>query len=170
MPAIASSDEQSDRPLPVVEIVGAADASAGEHGAEEEQHDDGADVDQHLRDRDELGSEQHVLGRGTAEHDHEPERGVHDVVRRHDADRSEGHGGRDHAEGDVLRDHRYFFFTSAPASRAGASGTVSIHSLSRSLSWSRSAMRGSEYSYSGLQNNASNGHTSTQMPQYMHSA
>ena len=31
-------------------------------------------------------------------------------------------------------------------------------------------MRGSEYSYSGLQNSASNGHTSTQMPQYMQSA
>ena len=31
-------------------------------------------------------------------------------------------------------------------------------------------MRGSLYSYSGLQNSASNGHTSTQMPQYMHSA
>ena len=31
-------------------------------------------------------------------------------------------------------------------------------------------MRGSEYSYSGLQNSASNGQTSTQMPQYMHSA
>ena len=27
----------------------------------------------------------------------------------------------------------------------------------------------SEYSYSGLQNRASNGQTSTQMPQYMHS-
>ena len=30
-------------------------------------------------------------------------------------------------------------------------------------------MWGSEYSYSGLQNRASNGQTSTQMPQYMHS-
>ena len=39
----------------------------------------------------------------------------------------------------------------------------------RDLSCRRSAMRGSEYSYSGLQNRASNGHTSTQIPQYMHS-
>ena len=31
-------------------------------------------------------------------------------------------------------------------------------------------MFGSEYSYSGLQNSASNGHTSTQIPQYMHNA
>ena len=30
-------------------------------------------------------------------------------------------------------------------------------------------MRTSEYSNSGLQNRASKGHTSTQMPQYMHS-
>ena len=37
------------------------------------------------------------------------------------------------------------------------------------MSWSRSARRGSEYSYSGLQNRASNGQTSTQIPQYMHS-
>ena len=58
----------------------------------------------------------------------------------------------------------------APASSSGASGTVSIHSPSFSLSCRRSAIFGSEYSYSGLQNSASNGHTSTQMPQYMHSA
>ena len=31
-------------------------------------------------------------------------------------------------------------------------------------------MLGSEYSNSGLQKSASNGHTSTQMPQYMQSA
>ena len=31
-------------------------------------------------------------------------------------------------------------------------------------------MLGSEYSYSGLQKSASNGHTSTQIPQYMQSA
>ena len=58
----------------------------------------------------------------------------------------------------------------APASSSGASGTVSIHSPSFSLSWRRSAIFGSEYSYSGLQNRASNGQTSTQMPQYMHRA
>ena len=60
--------------------------------------------------------------------------------------------------------------SAAPTSSSGYSGTVSIHSPSLVLSWSRSAMRGSEYSYSGLQNRASNGQTSTQMPQYMHSA
>ena len=39
-----------------------------------------------------------------------------------------------------------------------------------SLSCKQVGDRGSEYSYSGLQNSASKGHTSTQMPQYMHSA
>ena len=38
------------------------------------------------------------------------------------------------------------------------------------MSWSRSARRGSEYSYSGLQKSASNGQTSTQIPQYMQRA
>src|SRR5437764_13930768 len=62
------------------------------------------------------------------------------------------------------------FFTSAPVSSGGGSGTVSIHSPSRSLSCNRSAMFDSEYSNSGVQKRASNGQTSTQMPQYMHSA
>ena len=47
---------------------------------------------------------------------------------------------------------------------------VAIHSPRRSLSWSSSAMRDSLYSNSGLQKSASNGQTSTQIPQYMHSA
>ena len=65
----------------------------------------------------------------------------------------------------------YFLpLTSAPSSRGSGSGTDSIHSPRRSLSWSSDAMLGSEYSNSGLQNSASNGQTSTQMPQYMHSA
>ena len=38
------------------------------------------------------------------------------------------------------------------------------------LSWSIAPMLYSEYSYSGLQNSASNGHTSTQIPQYIHNA
>ena len=87
------------------------------------------------------------------------------------------HQGND-AEGDILgdvdvrgeEDGVHFFFFSAPASSAGASGTVSIHSPNLVLSCSRSAILGSLYSYSGLQNSASNGHTSTQMPQYMHRA
>src|SRR4029079_17485993 len=98
---------------------------------------------------------------------HEEQRGVHDVLRRHDADRRDRHGRGDDPEEDVLGDH-YFF--RAPSSRGSGSWTVSIPSPSRSLSWSSSAMRDSLYSNSGLQNSASNGHTSTQIPQYMQSA
>jgi len=47
---------------------------------------------------------------------------------------------------------------------------VVIQSASRLLSWRRSAMCGSENSYSGDQKSASKGQTSTQMPQYMQSA
>src|SRR5690606_21129371 len=52
---------------------------------------------------------------------------------------------------------------------AGGGGTVAIHWPSRSFSCSRSRMSYSAYSNSGDQNSASNGHTSTQIPQYMHS-
>src|SRR5690606_34322039 len=52
---------------------------------------------------------------------------------------------------------------------AGGGGTVAIHSPRRSCSCSRSRMSYSAYSNSGDQNSASNGHTSTQMPQYMQS-
>ena len=55
------------------------------------------------------------------------------------------------------------------SSRAGGGGTVAIQSPSRSFSWSRSRMSVSAYSNWGLQKSASNGHTSMQMPQYMHS-
>ena len=123
-----------------------------------------------------------VLGGDAGEDKDEPESGVDNVVGRDDAGGSDQHHRGDEVEADVLGDvhvvgslgqqsddHDYFFF-SAPASSSGASGTVSIHSPSFVLSCSRSAMCGSEYSYSGLQNKASNGHTSTQIPQYMHSA
>ena len=151
---------------------------AGEHDAEQEQHHDRTDVHQHLRDGHELGGCQDVLRGDTGEHQHQPERGVHHVLGGDDAQRGEDHHRRDDPEGDVLRDvdvvgreqHDRAHFFWAPTSSSGASGTVCIHSPSLSLSWSRSAMRGSEYSYSGLQKSASNGHTSTQMPQYMHSA
>ena len=151
------------------------------HDAEQEQHHHRPDVDKHLRDGHELGRGEDVLRRDTGEHEHQPQRGVNDIVRAHDPDRGDDHHQGDHREPDVLGDvdiadgddrgdGRAHFFFSAPASSSGASGTVSIHSPSLALSCRRSAMRGSLYSYSGLQNKASNGQTSTQMPQYMHSA
>src|SRR5262249_7523870 len=136
---------------------------------EEEQHDHRADVDENLHPRDELLAEQDELRGAAGEHHHEVQRGVHDVLGSHDADRAERHRRGDDPEGNVLGDH-FLPFTSAPISSGSGSGTVSIHSPSLYLSWRRSAMRVSEYSNSGLQNSASNGQTSTQMPQYMHSA
>ena len=61
------------------------------------------------------------------------------------------------------------FGSSDVSSRAGGAGTVHIHSRSRSFSCVRSETSYSAYSNSGVQNNASNGQTSMQMPQYMQS-
>ena len=131
--------------------------------------------------------------RGDAgEHDHEVQGGVDDVLGRDHPQGGEHRGGGQDAEDDVLGDHDADSFglrdrlircvsqalaaevrhqrPSRAGFEGGGSGTVSIHSPSLSLSWSRSAMWGSEYSNSGLQNRASNGHTSTQIPQYMQSA
>ena len=58
---------------------------------------------------------------------------------------------------------------SPAGSCAGGAGTVHIHSRSVSFSCSRLRMSYSAYSNSGDQNSASNGQTSMQMPQYMHS-
>src|SRR5690606_34440539 len=116
--------------------------------------------------------------------------GVDDVAGGDHPQRGQDDGGGDDPEGDVLGHHlhhplsaspgrsgprsahrgTFFGFISLPASYGSKSGTVFIHSPRRSLSWSRSAMRCSPYSNSGLQNRASNGQTSTQMPQYMQSA
>ena len=60
--------------------------------------------------------------------------------------------------------------TSAPSSIIGGGNTAYVHSSSFSFSCVSSTMSYSEYSNSGLQNSASNGQTSTQMPQYMQSA
>ena len=60
--------------------VSRADAGAGEHDAEQEQDHHGADVDEHLGDGDELGGQQEVLRGGAGHHDHQRQRGVHDVA------------------------------------------------------------------------------------------
>ena len=70
----------ADRRLP--------DAAPGQHDAEEEQHDDGADVDEYLGDGDELGAEQEEQRGHAGEHDDEVERGVHDVLGGDDAERA----------------------------------------------------------------------------------
>jgi hypothetical protein len=45
-------------------LLGAEHGRPGEHDAEQEQHDDGADVDHHLGDGHELGAQQDELGGG----------------------------------------------------------------------------------------------------------
>ena len=60
--------------------------------------------------------------------------------------------------------------TSAPSSIIGGGRTVYVHSSSFSFSCVSSTMSYSAYSNSGLQKSASNGQTSTQIPQYMQSA
>ena len=59
---------------------------------------------------------------------------------------------------------------SAPTSSGGGGRTRYVHSSRRCFSWVISTMSYSAYSKSGAQNSASNGQTSTQIPQYMHSA
>ena len=123
--------------------------AAGQHDAEQEQDHHRADVHEHLGDGDELGGQQQVLRGGAGHRRDQRQRGVHDVAAAHDVDgattimiaammpkpmfwatlRS------------VAAKHHFLPFLSAPASSSGASGTVSIHSPSLSLSCSRSAMR-----------------------------
>src|SRR4051812_47837526 len=79
----------------VVEVVAGAELGPGQHDAEQEQHDDGADVDEHLADGHELGGQQDVLGGHAGEHDDQVEGGVHDVLGGDDAQ-----GGADHHQGE----------------------------------------------------------------------
>ena len=76
----------------------------GEHDAEQEQHDDGADVDEHLGDGDELRGQQDELAGHAGEHDDQPQGGVHDVLGGDDADGADDHDGGDDVERDVLGD------------------------------------------------------------------
>ena len=79
-------NRDAERPVLVVEVGLAADACAGQHDAEQEQDHHRADVDEHLGDRDELGGQQQVLGRGAGHHDDQRQRGVDDVAAAHDVD------------------------------------------------------------------------------------
>src|SRR5438270_4293224 len=92
-------------PLVVVEGCVAPDRSPGEHRPEQEEHDDGADVDDDLHDEDELRGQQQVLGAGAGQNDHQIEHGSDDVLGRHDLPRGDDHDGSQDAEDDVLGDH-----------------------------------------------------------------
>ena len=104
-----------------------------------------------------------LRGRARQHHD-EVQRRVHDVLRTHHTDRGDGHRHREDVERHRLRDrhpenrrHHHQRLASAPISSGSGSVTPSIHSPSFCLSWSSLEMLHSEYSYSGLQNSASNG-------------
>ena len=60
--------------------------------------------------------------------------------------------------------------TGPVGSSSGGGGTEPSHSRSWSRSWVSSVSSPEAYPYSGDQNSASNGQTSTQIPQYMQSA
>ena len=86
----------------------------GEHDAEQEQHDDGADVDEDLDTDDALGGEEHVGAAHAGEDGNQVQRGVHDVRRRDQQDPRENGRGGEHPERDVLSDHylgTFFAFT-----------------------------------------------------------
>ena len=87
-------DRDAERPRRVVDVAVAADLGPRQHDAEQEQHHHRADVDEHLRDGHELGRGEDVLRRDTGEHEHQPQRGVNDVVRGHDPDRGDDHHQR----------------------------------------------------------------------------
>jgi len=57
------------------------DGSPGEHQAEEQEHDDGTDVDEHLHPGDELGEEQQEEDRGSGQDGEQVEGAVDEVAR-----------------------------------------------------------------------------------------
>ena len=83
-----------------------ADAGPGEHHAEQEQHHDGADVDEHLRGGHELGGQQDVLGAHRGEHGHQVQRRVHHVLRGDHPERAPHDHGGEQVEEDVLGHHQ----------------------------------------------------------------
>src|SRR5690606_11334689 len=121
-----------------------------EHERDDDEHDDGADVDEHLDEGDELGTEDEMAAGETEPRDDEPERGVHHVAR---GDGERGGGRGDQAgggEGEVQSRHRrpparparaglLAAVTSGASAAAGSSsggaGTSATHWPRRSFSW-----------------------------------
>jgi hypothetical protein len=71
-PCGPETDRECSQAVARVEIGRRADRSAGQHDAEQQQHDDGANVDQHLYPGDEFGGQQQVTASKRPEADHEP--------------------------------------------------------------------------------------------------
>ena len=74
------------------------DVDVEHHDDEQEQHHDGADVDEHEREREELGLDEQPQQRALHEREHEEQRRVHGVARRDDAERGHDQHGRKRVE------------------------------------------------------------------------
>jgi hypothetical protein len=66
----------------------AVDVDVQHHHDEQEQHHHRADVDEHERDGEELGLQQHPHAGGVEEGEHEVQRGMHRTARRDDRKRT----------------------------------------------------------------------------------
>ena len=95
---------QGQGALVVVQVRGAAQRGPGEHDPEQEQHDDGAYVDDDLHHRGELGRQEQVDPGHAGQYNDQVEGGVDDVLGRHHPDGGHGHGRGQEPEGDVLGD------------------------------------------------------------------
>src|SRR6185369_7776063 len=108
--------------------------------------------------------------------DHQPQSGAYEMGGSHHPDAGTDRERAEREQQHVRGGHASIALRAAVSSLAGSpcgscaggGGTVHIHSRSVPFSWSRSRMSYSAYSNSGVQNSASNGQASMQMPQYMH--
>ena len=141
---------------------------SGDHDPEEEEDEHRPDVDQDHHPGDELGGQHQEQDGGAAEGRDEEQGGMHHVLGGHHFQRRKQRQESDDQEHPI--DGGADPVSEAHFSNSGSGGTVSSQSWSRSMSWSISPIWVSEYSYSGDQNRASKGQTSTQIPQYMHRA
>ena len=100
-------EHRGEQPLPprAGDVAVRADRRAREHQREEHEHDDRADVDEHLDQGHQLGAEDHVAAGDGAEAHDQPEGGVDDVAGRHGEDGAHRRDEADDGEDDVAGGH-----------------------------------------------------------------
>ena len=118
------AEEGAGEPLPPrrVDLGVGTDRRAGQHEREEDEHDDGADVDEQLDEADELLPEDEVGAGERTERDEQPQRGVDDLLRRHRQQRRQRRHGTDRDEDDVAGRH------SLPSSSVDTVGRTCVES------------------------------------------
>ena len=90
----------------VAQVLGLVDAEQHDH--EQEQHDDGAGVDDDLHGGEEVGLHRDEVHGDAEQRQHEAERGVHRVRVQHDPERpAEHHPRRDHEHDEVDHDEHH---------------------------------------------------------------